>query len=386
MPEEEDEIDEIEKLLEKKEQEGDLEPEPEKEVDRDTLDTIVDRMADKYKKEGILREEEIPEETKELREIMRGGRQYSVGERSAKQLKRFENPFVKIFGKVYTQFESPIEKITDFLEKLVGRGLEKNLVAARMDYSAEQYLTLAFIGTLFASLVVFLVALTLALIGIGSILIALLAAILVIPLVLGITLIIPKSKAQKIGTEVEKQLPFALRHMSIQIRAGVGVYETMSSIAQSDYGRLSEGFDWILGQIEKGVSTEDALEAWASRTKSKDVRRVIGHITRALRTGGNLSNIMTEIAEDVSFQRRQKIADFAEKLNLMGLFLLMIAIVFPIMIAILTTIGSVPALQEYLGVLAIFSPTFLMMVFFIMVPSFLMLFLFYIKASDPGAF
>ena len=385
MPEDE-EIDEIEKLLEKKEEEEEIEPEPEKEVDRDTLDTIVDRMADKYKKEGILREDEIPEETKELREVMRGGRQYSVGAQSAKQLERFENPLVKIFGKVYTSFESPIERITDFLEKMVGRGLEKNLVAARMDYSAEQYLTLAFIGTIFASIGVFVVTLGFALLGLGSILISLLAAMLTIPVVLGIALTIPKNKASKIGNEVEKQLPFALRHMSIQIRAGVGIYETMSSIAQANYGRLSEGFGWVLGQIEKGVSTEDALEAWGSRTKSKDVRRVIGHITRALRTGGNLSDIMAEIAEDVAFQRRQKIADFAEKLNLLGLFLLMIAIVFPVMISILTTIGSVPALQEYLGFFAMFSPTFLMIVFFLMVPLFLLMFLYYIKASDPGTF
>ena len=160
----------------------------------------------------------------------------------------------------------------------------------------------------------------------------------------------------------------------------------MNSIAKSNYGRLSEGFEWVLGQIEKGVTTEDALEAWSERTRSQDVRRVVGHLTRAIRTGGSLSSIMAEIAEDVSFERRQKIEDFAEKLNLLGLFLMMIAIVFPVMIAILTSIGSVPALQQYLGMFAIFTPTFLMLVFFVIVPSFLLLFIFYVKSSDPGSF
>ncbi|MFW5902323.1 MAG: type II secretion system F family protein [archaeon] len=374
--------DEIEELL-KKEKEEAAESE---EVDREALDKIVDRMADKYKKEGILKEDEIPEKTKELRKIMRGERQYGVGEKSAKELKKFENPLIKIFGKVYTVFENPMGKITNILERTMGRGLERNLVAARMKYSSEQYLTLSFIASIFISLVALAAGLGLNFIGIGSMLISILIAILIIPTVLGFALLIPKSRAEKIGNEIEKQMPFALRHMSIEIRAGVGIYETMNSIAKSNYGKLSEGFEWVLGQIEKGVTTEDALEAWSERTRSQDVRRVVGHLTRALRTGGSLSDIMSEIAEDVSFERRQKIEDFAEKLNLLGLFLMMVAIVFPVMIAILTSIGSVPTLQQYLGMFAIFTPTFLMLVFFVMVPSFLLLFIFYVKSSDPGSF
>jgi len=374
--------DEIEEMLEDKKKKS-AESE---EVDREALDKIVDRMADKYKKEGILREDEIPEKTKELRKIMRGERQYGVGEKSAKELKRFENPLIKVFGKIYTVFESPIEKITGLLEKTLGRGLERNLVAARMNYSSEQYLTLSFIASIVISLISLAMGLVLNFLGIGSMLMSILIAILMIPLVLGFSLLIPKSRAEKIGNEVEKQMPFALRHMSIEIRAGVGIYETMNSIAKSNYGRLSEGFEWVLGQIEKGVTTEDALEAWSERTRSQDVRRVVGHLTRAIRTGGSLSSIMAEIAEDVSFERRQKIEDFAEKLNLLGLFLMMIAIVFPVMIAILTSIGSVPALQQYLGMFAIFTPTFLMLVFFVIVPSFLLLFIFYVKSSDPGSF
>ncbi len=376
--------DEIEDLLDEEEEKK--ESKGSERVDREALDTIVDRMADKYKEEGILKEEEIPEKTQELRKVMRGERQYGVGEKSASELEKFENPLIKFFGKIYTAFEEPVEKVTDFLQKYIGRGLEKNLVSARMDYSSEQYLTLTFLATIIASLVVFGAGLGLAIVGIGSVVISILLAVVTAPLVLGVMLLIPRSKAKKVGEEVEKQLPFALRHMSIEIRAGVGIYESMNSIAKANYGRLSEGFEWILSQIEKGVATEDALQAWGERTDSQDVRRVVGHLTRALRTGGNLSDIMSEIAEDVSFQRRQKIKEFAEQLNLVGLFLMMTTIVFPVMIAILTTIGSVPTLQEYLGFFAIFSPIFLMIVFFLLVPLGLFVFLFYIRSSDPGAF
>lgn len=376
------ETDEIKDLLEedeKKEEEG------KEKVDEEALDKIVDRMSEKYKKEGILKEEEAPDKVKELRKLMRGERSYNVGEASAKQLSTFDNPLVRFFGKLYKFLEVPVNKIEEPLERKLGKNLEQKLNAARMEYSAEQYLTLSIISTGLATIGVFALFLILALMELVPMILPVIGAIATAPAVIGISLLIPRSKANSVGNEIEKELPFALRHMSIQIRAGVGVYETMQSIADSDYGRLSEGFQWVLDNIEKGVSTEDALEAWAERTESPNVRRVVSHIVRALRTGGNLSNVMVEIAEDVSFQRRQKIADFSEKLNLVGLFLMMSAIVLPIMIAILSTIGAAPQIQKYLGFFSVFSQTFLLLVFFIVVPALLGVFMYYIKSSDPGA-
>jgi flagellar protein FlaJ len=64
-----------------------------------------------------------------------------------------------------------------------------------------------------------------------------------------------------------------------------------------------------------------------------------------LRTGGALSEIIGKIAEDVSFELRMRIRDFVEKLNVIGLFFMMVAIVLPVFIAIIAGIGaSQPAL------------------------------------------
>ncbi len=373
-----DEDEELKKLLEEKKS-------GEEEIDEDTLNKIVDRMSDKYEKEGVLEEGEAPEKTEELRKLMRGEKTYEVGESSARQLSGFDNAVVRFFGKLYTSLGTPIEKFETSLENSLGRGLEKKLNAARMDYSVEQYLALTIISMIITSAATFGALFILFLMGILPIFIPIIGSISALLLVLGLALIIPRNKAKKIGNEVEKEMTLPHRHMSIEIRGGVGIYYTILSIASSDYGILSKGVEWILGNIEKGVSTEDALEAWSERTESENVRRVVSHIVRALRTGGNLSDVMIEIADDVSFQRRQKIADFSEKLNLVGLFLMMSAIVFPIMIAILTTIGSTPQIQKYLGFFAIFSPQFLMLVFFVIVPGLLFIFMYYIKSSDPGA-
>lgn len=375
MPEEDEEI---RKLLK------DEKKDPE-EIDTETLDKIMDRMSERYKKEGILEEQKAPERTKELRSLMRGEQTYELGRASASELEKFDNSLISFFGKLYMALEAPVGKMEKVLGKSIGKKIERDLNAARMDYSSEQYIVISIIATLIAAGSVFAFFAILSLVGFLSFMISIVLALLMVPIVFGIAMILPRSKANKVGNEVEKELPFALRHMSIQIQAGVGVYETMESIATSDYGRLSEGFGWILGNIDKGMSTEDALQSWAEKTRSKSVRRVVSHIVRALRTGGSLSGIMVEIADDVSFERRQKIGEFSEKLNLVGLFLMMSAIVFPILIAILTAIGSTPQIQEHMGLFGAFSVSMLAVVFFIVVPSLLFLFIYYIKVSDPGA-
>ena len=385
-------INKLKKLLKnkdtapKKKKEGEQEKILEKSVsedyDREAISKIVERMKQKYIEEGVLKEDET--EQSELKKIISGNRQLQLKGGSAKELALFDNPMIRMFGKFYLLLESPISKLTDFFYKKMGKKLENDLLAAGMNYSVEQYLSLALSSTLFVSIIALVFLIFTTLINATSILTDIILIISVPLFVLVLFFLIPNSKAKKIGQEIDKQLPFALRHMSIEIRAGVGIYRTMESIASSGYGPLSDGFRWVLYQIEKGVPTEEALGAWAGRTRSQSLSRVVSHIIRALRTGGNLSEIMVTIAEDVSFERKMKIADFAEKLNLLGLFLMFATVVGPVMLTILTTIASSPTISQYLGMFSFFTIDFLMLTYFLIVPAMVGIFIYFIKSSDPG--
>lgn len=361
-----------------------LKYESEERLDKEALSKIVGRLRDKYIKEGILEEERIPSRTIALKKAMAGKGKVKIRGASPRELALFENPLVRFVGKFYVLLEKPISFLTKIISKRIGRSLELDLLASGMAYSVEQYLSLSISATLFSWLVLVALLVLLITTGFMGILVALILAIIIPILLLFVALRIPRSRAQKRGNEIDKQLPFALRHMSIEIRAGVGIFKTMESVSGAGYGPLSEDFAWILAQIEKGVPTEDALSGWAERTRSDAVKRVVSHLVRALKTGGNLSDIMITIAEDVSFERRMKIADFAEKLNLLGLFLMMVAIVFPVMITILTTISSSPAIKQYLGIFSIFTPQFLMVIYFVVCPSLIAIFIYFIKSADPG--
>ncbi len=357
--------------------------ESDKEVDTEALQKVVERMRSKYIQEGVLREE-APSGA--MRKKLTGIREdFRVGGASTEELKMFDSPYVRFFGNFYLSLGKPFAKLSEIFHERFGRRLELDLQASESRFSAEQYLSLTLGVTFFIWLLTIIAIVALLLVKLVNPLVAAVTALFVPLFTLIVMLRIPASNAIKRANNIDKEMPFALRHMSIEIRAGVGIYKTMESVANAGYGPLSDDFHWILSQIERGVPAEDAMEKWAERTRSDSVKRVTSHLVRALKTGGNLSEIMVTIAEDVAFERKQKIADFAEKLNLLGLFLLMVSVVFPTMVTILTAIGSTPSIQQYLALFSFFTPQFLFLIYFFICPALIGVFIYFVRASDPGA-
>ncbi len=376
-------IGKLKKLL-KKEKKKKEEIKLEKELpEEDVLAKVVERMKEKYVKEGLIKEKEEEVASADLKKMIEGAKKIEYGA-SPRELTLYDNSLVRAFGKMYLALEAPLSLFVKFFKKKMGESLKYDLLASGMNYSIEQYLALVFSASFFTFIISFVLFLLLWMAKAVSIVMLAFIPPVITLLVMFLMLTIPRSKANKIANEIDKELPFALRHMSIEIRAGVSIYKTLESVAMSGYGPLSTGLKWVLSQVEKGKATEDVLEEWAQRTKSEALKRVVSHIVRALRTGGNLSDIMVTIAEDVSFERRAKIADFAEKLNLIGLFLMMSIVVLPVMVSILTTIASAPSISQYLGMLSFFSPSFLMLLYFVLVPGMMFVFMYYIKSADPG--
>jgi flagellar protein FlaJ len=195
---------------------------------------------------------------------------------------------------------------------------------------------------------------------------------------------VPKQRAVARGNAVSLELPFALRHMSTEIRAGIGLFRTIQAIASSDYGELSEEFARVITEVEEGVDTQEALKHLALRTQSKALRSALIHIVRALKTGGNLSESMNQIAEDVSFELRISVGEFGQKMNFFGVVFIFAAIVLPVMIAILGSIRNSPikAYMPSFEMLPLTLPIMAVIYLFIM-PFILGIFLLYIKNSQP---
>lgn len=150
----------------------------------------------------------------------------------------------------------------------------------------------------------------------------------------------PQMKEQRGYADLNHELPYALRHMSIELKAGRGLHDALLTIRNADYGSLSKEFNRVLEEIKFGKPTEDSLLDMAHRVKSEGLTRAIHQIVGTLRVGGNLAGSLEIIAKDISFDMQIKLKEYSQKLNSFILIYTFIAILTPVISLIMLMAGS----------------------------------------------
>jgi flagellar protein FlaJ len=267
-------------------------------------------------------------------------------------------------GKFYAAFEKPLSQVASaFISLPATTGLSRDLDAASIDLSLEAYLIVV---VSFAALFSFmmgvltvvmgvlfdfpLLTLSFPFVGLGTFILS-----------IGFGLVYPSFQASERASKVTRELPFALRQLSTQIKAGVSFSKAIYSLANSDYGALSEEMERVIKDMESGVSTESALIKLIARTRSKGFKRALIQLVRTLRTGGKLSEVVSTIADDVSFETRMAVRDFTENLNLIAVVYIVVAVVAPVTLTLLSAILQLPFLGG-----AGFPPLLILLGFFVL--------------------
>ncbi|MCX6799055.1 MAG: type II secretion system F family protein [Candidatus Diapherotrites archaeon] len=358
------------------------------EIDMEKVDKIVKRMREKYRAEGV-EFEEVGGTLRELRGMIAEGSTAKIEIQTIEELREVKSKMIKALAGVYIRLGGFTKFIANALSKLPETEmLAFYLYSANMHYSSKQYLAL----TVAASTIVLLCSLlvTAALLMLTTmalplrILLCILAPIICFIATAVIMLMVPKQRAIARGYAVSIELPFALRHMATELRAGIGLYRTIQAVATAGYGALSEEFSQVITEVEEGTDTQDALRHLALRTQSRALRNALIHIIRALKTGGNLSENMNEIAADVSFDLRMAIKEFGMKANFFGVIFIFGAIVLPVMISILGGIRNSPiqAAAPTMQMLPLTVPV-IAAIYLIVMPIVLLIFIFYLKSAQP---
>ena len=151
----------------------------------------------------------------------------------------------------------------------------------------------------------------------------------------------PKIKKQNEYASFSKELPYALRQLATELRAGRSLFDSLDSVASSDYGILSVEFSRVLEEIKYGESTENAFLNLEKRVDSKALSRTIYEILTSLRIGANLSNSLSIIADDVNFDIRMKLKEYSEKLNAFVMIYTFLAILAPVILLTMLLAASV---------------------------------------------
>lgn len=163
---------------------------------------------------------------------------------------------------------------------------------------------------------------------------------IVIASVLAIIIKYPQLENRRKYNDLNQELPYALRHMATELKSGKGLYDTITTISNSNYGSLSEEFKRVLEEIKYGESNEKSLLNMAERVKSEGLKRTIQQVITTLRVGGNLANSLNIIAEDVTFDMQIKLKEYSQKLNGFILIYTFIAILAPVILLIMLMASS----------------------------------------------
>ena len=186
----------------------------------------------------------------------------------------------------------------------------------------------------------------------------------------------PKIQMGGRSTAASRELPYALRQMATELRAGIGLHDSMRSVAMSGYGPLSEEFARALEEIKYGETTEKALVDMSERINSEGLTRAIYQITRTLTSGGDLAKTLSVIADDTAYEMRMKLKDYAQKLNSFTMIYMFVAILGPVIFMIMMIAAS-----TVMG--PIVPPILILIMYLFLFPAIVAFMAFMIKRLEP---
>lgn len=152
--------------------------------------------------------------------------------------------------------------------------------------------------------------------------------------------IYPQIKQKRAYNDLNQELPYALRHMGIELKSGKGLHDTLMTVSNANYGSFSNELIRVLEEVRYGKSTENALLEMSSRVNSDGLSRGVQQIVGTLRVGGNLANSLEVIASDISFDMHVKLKDYSQRLNAFILIYTFIAILAPVILLIMLMAAS----------------------------------------------
>ena len=139
----------------------------------------------------------------------------------------------------------------------------------------------------------------------------------------------PKLYVNRKINQIEKNLPYALHHLLIEVRSGIPLFNALVSISQSRYGILSEEIKKAVDDISTGKSEIGSLELLARRNPSLYFRRVLWQIVNSLKSGADIGNTIKQIVDNLAEEQRVAIKKYGSQLNPLTLMYMIFAVIFP---------------------------------------------------------
>ncbi|MBU2561181.1 MAG: type II secretion system F family protein [Nanoarchaeota archaeon] len=143
----------------------------------------------------------------------------------------------------------------------------------------------------------------------------------------------PAILAGKKAEQVDKNLIFALKDISLQVSSGVSLYNALVNISKSGYGATGKEFEKVAKAVNTGTPLASALEKMAVESKSEYLRKTVWQLVNTLKAGASLKGALQAIINDLTADQRARISNYAKELSIWSLVYMLFAVAIP-------TIGS----------------------------------------------
>jgi tight adherence protein B len=148
-----------------------------------------------------------------------------------------------------------------------------------------------------------------------------------------IPLFVIRNKRNKRMHQLDEQLPDSMDLMTSALRAGLSLPAALQLVAQEGPSPLAEEFGYTFDEQNLGMDIKDAMVNMARRIDSLDIKFFVTAVVVQRETGGNLAEIMENIAHII--RERFRILGDVRSLTAHGRFSGVILSVLPIALGFL---------------------------------------------------
>ena len=275
---------------------------------------------------------------------------------------------MKRLSRYFYVFADPINKVVP--------SLKSDLAQAKMDIDVREYISIVLITALF-----YIVMILFVFIFLGIVLeINLFPVNIILALAFGAFMMVsgtyyPKIVAKRRMRELEKNLVPALRHLLIEVKSGVPLFNAMAGVTKG-YGECSQEFKRIIKDMNTGAKEVDALNDSVKRNPSFAFRRGLWQISNAITSGADIGDALRAIIDDLTKEQITAIRRYGQELNPWTMIYMVAAVIIP-------SLGV-----TFLVVISAFSGALIPKIIYPMIAAFLLcfqlFFMNFVKSKRPA--
>lgn len=142
------------------------------------------------------------------------------------------------------------------------------------------------------------------------------------------TLFAPHVKIMRRRRAIDQELVFAGRHLLIEMRSGVVLFDAMLGVSR-DYGDVSKEFNRIVEKITLGVPAAVAMHDVAENSPSAYYRRVVLQMANAMASGSDVADSLEVVLDQIAQEQIIQLKAYGQKLNPLVMFYMLFGVIMP---------------------------------------------------------